>query len=179
MINLDFADVRTIMTSAGSAMMGIGQGSGENRAVDAAEAAISSPLLEESITGATGVIFSVTGGSDMSLHEVNTAAEVIFNAVDPSANIIFGAGVNEELEGEIRITVIATGFKSSIRRDPVVFKKKEPLNQQVAEKKAVDDDTFFAFLDDSGDNQKPSETATTQNYVEDDIEIPAFIRQER
>jgi len=180
MINLDFADVRTIMTSAGSAMMGIGQGSGENRAIDAAEAAISSPLLEESITGATGVIFSVTGGADMSLHEVNTAAEVIFNAVDPSANIIFGAGVNEDLDGEIRITVIATGFKSSIRRDPVVFRKKETLKQTgtqpLPEKES---DNFFSFLEENTPDGHASETVPTENYSEDDIEIPAFIRQER
>jgi len=180
MINLDFADVRAIMTSAGSAMMGIGQGSGENRAVDAAEAAISSPLLEESITGATGVIFSITGGSDMSLHEVNTAAEVIFNSVDPSANIIFGAGVNEELDGEIKITVIATGFKNSIRRDPIVFKKKEPAISTPIEK-TQDNDNFFSFLEEAGDNNNKSQTETSplESSSEDDIEIPAFIRQER
>jgi cell division protein FtsZ len=111
LINLDFADIRTIMYDAGSAMMGIGMASGENRAVEAAEMAISSPLLEETITGAKGVVFNVTGGSDLTLYEVNDAAEVISNAVDPEANIIFGAVINEKLGGEVQVTVIATGFK--------------------------------------------------------------------
>ncbi|OGC10595.1 cell division protein FtsZ [candidate division WOR-1 bacterium RIFOXYC2_FULL_37_10] len=117
LINLDFADVRTIMYEAGSAMMGIGSGSGENRATEAAEQAISSPLLEETITGAKGVIFNVTGGSDLTLYEVNDAAEVIYNAVDPDANIIFGAVIDEKLEGEVVVTVIATGFKLSAHRE--------------------------------------------------------------
>ena len=123
LINLDFADIRTIMFEAGSAMMGIGSGSGENRAVDAAEQAISSPLLEETITGAKGVVFNVTGGSDLTLHEVNDAAEVIYNAVDPDANIIFGAVIDEKLQNEILITVIATGFK----RAPLKEKKSFPF----------------------------------------------------
>src|SRR3989339_20499 len=117
LINLDFADVRTIMYEAGSAMMGIGTGSGENRATEAAEQAISSPLLEETITGAKGVIFNVTGGSDLTLYEVNDAAEVIYNAVDPDANIIFGAVIDEKMEGEVVVTVIATGFKLSAHRE--------------------------------------------------------------
>jgi cell division protein FtsZ len=117
LINLDFADVRTIMFEAGSAMMGIGTGSGENRAVEAAEQAISSPLLEETITGAKGVIFNVTGGSDLTLYEVNDAAEVIYNAVDPEANIIFGAVIDDKLQGDVMVTVIATGFKPSLRKE--------------------------------------------------------------
>ncbi|MFA4905166.1 MAG: cell division protein FtsZ [Candidatus Margulisiibacteriota bacterium] len=117
LINLDFADVRTIMFEAGSAMMGIGTGSGENRAVEAAEQAISSPLLEETITGAKGVIFNVTGGSDLTLYEVNDAAEVIYNAVDPDANIIFGAVIDEKLQGDVVVTVIATGFKPGARKE--------------------------------------------------------------
>jgi cell division protein FtsZ len=117
LINLDFADVRTIMFEAGSAMMGIGSGSGENRAIEAAEAAISSPLLEETITGAKGVIFNVTGGSDLTLYEVNEAAEVIYNAVDPDANIIFGAVIDEKLQGDVMVTVIATGFSGSSKRE--------------------------------------------------------------
>jgi cell division protein FtsZ len=117
LINLDFADVRTVMYEAGSAMMGIGSGSGENRAIDAAEAAISSPLLEETITGAKGVIFNVTGGSDLTLYEVNEAAEVIYNAVDPDANIIFGAVIDEKLQGDVVVTVIATGFIPSPKQE--------------------------------------------------------------
>ncbi len=111
LINLDFADVRTIMFDAGSAMMGIGMASGDNRATEAAEMAISSPLLEETITGAKGVILNVTGGSDLTLYEVNEAANVIYNAIDPNANIIFGAVIDEKMQGDIMITVIATGFK--------------------------------------------------------------------
>jgi cell division protein FtsZ len=110
LINVDFADVKTVMTAAGSALMGIGSASGEGRAVEAARMAISSPLLEASINGACGVIFNVTGGSDLTLHEVNDAAEVIYSAVDSEANIIFGAVLDDRMQGEIRITVIATGF---------------------------------------------------------------------
>jgi cell division protein FtsZ len=121
LINLDFADVRTIMMDAGSAMMGIGMASGENRAIEAAEQAISSPLLEETITGAKGVIFNVTGGSDLTLFEVGEAAQVIQNAVDPDANIIFGSVIDEKLQGDIMITVIATGFKPRAKKDIAIF----------------------------------------------------------
>lgn len=113
LINLDFADVKTIMQKAGSALMGIGRASGENRAVEAALAAIESPLLEVSIDGARGVLFNVTGGLDMSMHEINEAAETITGAVDPDANIIFGATLNPNFNEEIAITVIATGFEAS------------------------------------------------------------------
>jgi len=110
LVNVDFADVRTVMADAGSALMGIGVGSGKSRAREAAIAAISSPLLEASIDGAKGVVFNITGGSDLTLHEVNAAAEIIYEAVDPNANIIFGAVIDDRLQGEVRITVIATGF---------------------------------------------------------------------
>ena len=110
LINLDFADVKTIMKDSGSAMMGIGQASGEGRAVEAAKQAISSPLLEETIDGATGVILNITGGESLSLHEVHESADVIYSAVDPNANILFGSVVNESLKDDIQITVIATGF---------------------------------------------------------------------
>lgn len=120
LVNVDFADVRAIMADAGSAMMGIGMGSGKSRSQEAASAAISSPLLDSSIEGAKGVVFSITGGSDLTLHEVNTAAETIYEVVDPEANIIFGAVIDERLQGEIRITVIATGFNlGSGSRDEV------------------------------------------------------------
>ncbi len=115
LINLDFADVKTIMTQTGSALMGIGQSAGENRAVEAAKQAISSPLLEASIEGAKGVLLSVTGGVNLSLHEVNKAAELISQAVDGDANFIFGAVIDEKLQDEIRITVIATGFDGQQR----------------------------------------------------------------
>lgn len=110
LINLDFADVKTIMNSAGSALMGIGVAKGENRATDAARMAISSPLLETSIDGAKGVLLNITGGVDLGLSEVNDAAEIIAQAADPEANIIFGAVIDEAIKDEIRITVIATGF---------------------------------------------------------------------
>jgi cell division protein FtsZ len=112
LVNVDFADVRAVMADAGSALMGIGVGSGKSRAREAAVAAISSPLLEHSIDGAKGVVFNITGGSDLALHEVNAAAEAIFEVVDPDANIIFGAVIDERLEGELQITVIATGFSN-------------------------------------------------------------------
>ncbi|MCX5749551.1 MAG: cell division protein FtsZ [Candidatus Saganbacteria bacterium] len=123
LINLDFADVRTIMMDAGSAMMGIGLAGGDNRAIEAAEQAISSPLLEETITGAKGVIMNVTGGSDLTLYEVNEAAQVIYNAVDPDANIIFGAVIDEKMQGDIMITVIATGFRQRAESGAVIFEQ--------------------------------------------------------
>ncbi len=110
LINVDFADVRTVMSDAGSALMGIGEGSGKSRAREAAIQAITSPLLESSIEGARGVILNITGGVDMTLTEVNTAAETIYEVVDPNANIIMGAVIDPEMQGEMRITVIATGF---------------------------------------------------------------------
>jgi cell division protein FtsZ len=110
LINLDFADVRTIMHDAGSALMGIGTGGGEARCADAARAAISSPLLEESVDGATGILLNITGGKDLGLFEVNDAAEIIQNAADPNANIIFGAVIDESMSDDVRVTVIGTGF---------------------------------------------------------------------
>ncbi len=110
LVNVDFADVRAVMADAGSALMGIGVGSGKSRAREAAISAISSPLLETSIDGAAGAVLNITGGSDLTLHEVNAAAEIIYEAVDPNANIIFGAVIDERMQGEVRITVIATGF---------------------------------------------------------------------
>lgn len=112
-INLDFADVKTIMTDQGEALMGIGSGSGESRAADAAKAAISSPLLERTIDGAKGIIISVTGGEDLGLLEINEAAQIISDAADPDANIIWGTSINSELGDEVRITVIATGFEDT------------------------------------------------------------------
>lgn len=120
LINLDFADVKTVMSNAGSALMGIGRASGENRAIQAAQQAIDSPLLEVSIDGARGILFNVIGGNDLSMHEINTAAEAITSAADPDANIIFGATINPEIEGEIIITVVATGF------DAAYFAKRQP-----------------------------------------------------
>ncbi|HVX56517.1 MAG TPA: cell division protein FtsZ [Candidatus Saccharimonadales bacterium] len=113
LINLDFADVKAVMSKAGSALMGIGRATGENRAVTAAQQAIESPLLEVSIDGARGILFNVIGGNDLAMHEINAAAEAITAAADPEANIIFGATINPQLEGEVIITVVATGFDAS------------------------------------------------------------------
>jgi cell division protein FtsZ len=110
LVNLDFADVRTIMRDAGSALMGIGAASGENRAAEAARTAVSSPLLEASIEGATGILLNVTGGSAIGLFEVNEAAEVVTGAADQNANVIFGAVIDDSLGDEVQVTVIATGF---------------------------------------------------------------------
>jgi cell division protein FtsZ len=123
LVNLDFADVRTIMRDAGSALMGIGAASGENRAAEAARTAVSSPLLEASIEGATGILLNVTGGPDIGLFEVNEAAEVVTSAADQSANVIFGAVIDEAIKDEVRVTVIATGFGGQRRRR----RREEPL----------------------------------------------------
>jgi cell division protein FtsZ len=116
LVNLDFADVRTIMRDAGSALMGIGTASGENRATEAARGAVSSPLLETSIEGATGILLNITGGADIGLFEVNEAAEVVTGAADANANVIFGAVIDDSMGDEVRVTVIATGFGGSRRR---------------------------------------------------------------
>lgn len=113
LINLDFADVKAVMANAGSALMGIGRASGDNRAIEAAQQAIESPLLEVSIDGARGILFNVIGGHDMSMHEINTVAETITASADQDANIIFGATINPDLEGELIVTVVATGFEDS------------------------------------------------------------------
>jgi cell division protein FtsZ len=118
LINLDFADVRTVMRDAGSALMGIGRASGENRAIEAAKQAIASPLLEVNINGAQGILFNITGSSNLSLYEVTEAAEEIRASADPEANIIFGTSFNERLGDEVMITVIATGFDGNRRREP-------------------------------------------------------------
>src|SRR6478752_5823837 len=116
LVNLDFADVRTIMREAGSALMGIGSASGENRAAEAARSAVSSPLLATTIEGATGILLNITGGPDIGLFEVNEAAEVVTSAADQNANIIFGAVIDEAMGDEVRVTVIATGFGGQRRR---------------------------------------------------------------
>jgi cell division protein FtsZ len=121
LINLDFADVKPIMKDTGSALMGIGVAKGENRAAEAAKVAISSPLLETSVEGAKGVLLNITGGTSLTLFEVNGAAEIIFQAADPEANIIFGAVIEENMEEEVRVTVIATGFdQKRVKRERIL-----------------------------------------------------------
>jgi cell division protein FtsZ len=132
LINLDFADVKSVMQGAGSALMGIGSARGENRAVEAAEMAISSPLLEASVDGAHGVLLSISGGSDLGLFEINEAAQLVAEAAHAEANIIFGAVIDDALGDEVRVTVIAAGFDggSPKRRDPAVARRGEPAGRQ-------------------------------------------------
>lgn len=130
LINLDFADVRTIMASAGSALMGIGVASGESRAQEAAKAAISSPLLEASIEGAQGVLLNISGGSDLGLYEVNEAAEVVSTSAHPDANIIFGAVIDDSLGDEVRVTVIATGFDQRRMQEKIDFAA-QPAKEEI------------------------------------------------
>lgn len=158
LINVDFADVKTIMSNAGSALMGIGTGVGENRAQTAARTAISSPLLEISMDGARGVLFNITGGADLTMSEVDEAAQIIASAADPDANIIFGAAIEESMHDQIKITVIATGFdhtRQTFREfvaPPAAAAKTEEKaeeHQQPPEEKKEEDDDIFnipAFL---------------------------------
>lgn len=160
LVNVDFADVRSVMADAGSALMGIGMGSGKSRAREAAMTAISSPLLETSIDGARGVLLNVTGGSDLTLHEVTAAAEIISDAVDSEANIIFGAVIDEKMQGEVRITVIATGFDSQ-----------PPKPQSKPERKSPRPSTAQSV-----DLPSPSRTSATQDS---NLDIPEFLRRRR
>jgi cell division protein FtsZ len=139
-VNLDFADVRAIMSDAGSALMGIGTASGENRAAEAAHTAVSSPLLESSIEGATGVLLNITGPADMGLFEVNEAAEVVTGAADQNANVIFGAVIDEALKDEVRVTVIATGFGPAghRRRRRVSVPEETPVTHTEEERERFD-----------------------------------------
>lgn len=159
LVNLDFADVKTIMLNTGMAHMGIGRASGENRAEDAAKQAIQSPLLETSIEGARGVIINITGGRNLGLHEVNTAAELVQRSVDPEANIIFGAVIDESLEEDIVITVIATGF--------------EKENGSLSGNIPVGD-----IIDKAWDKKLNSiPTATDSSNQADNLDIPSFLRK--
>jgi cell division protein FtsZ len=149
-VNLDFADVRTIMRDAGSALMGIGVASGENRAAEAARTAVSSPLLEQSVDGATGILLNVTGGAELGLFEVNEAAEVVTGAADQNANVIFGAVIDDSLGDEVRVTVIATGFGAQRRRRRI--EAAQPAGAM------------------SGGDEQPAERSDV------DLEIPSFLR---
>ncbi len=160
LVNLDFADVKTIMLNTGMAHMGIGRASGENRAEDAAKQAIQSPLLETSIEGARGVIINITGGEDLGLHEVNTAAELVQRSVDPEANIIFGTVTDPSMEDEIQITVIATGFEKA--NDPITSIGVENTVSKAWEKKI---------------NSIPSSSDVSSS--QNDLDIPSFLRKNK
>lgn len=186
LINLDFADVKAIMSNAGSALMGIGRASGDDRAVQAAQQAIESPLIEVSIDGAKGVLFNVTGGYDISMSEVQEAAEIITSAVSPDANIIFGATLKPELDDELIITVIATGFDSEFFHSPTdVIEDDEPsrlsgaqdMDQAVEEIDHTASDTGAAsFVD---DDENPTNIWDQQPHVEEEDDTPAFLRRRR
>ena len=163
LINVDFADVRTIMSNAGSALMGIGTGVGENRASAASRMAISSPLLEVSVDGAKGVLFNITGGNDLTMNEVDEAAKLIAAAVDPDANIIFGATIDDQMVDQVKITVIATGFDESKRRIKELTTQVETMGRS----------------SDSG--MQPSSTPPVKdpNDDTDQWDIPTFLRQNK
>jgi len=158
LINLDFADVRTVMSDAGTALIGIGAAGGESRAVEAAKTAISSPLLEESVEGASGILLNVTGGKDLGLFEVNEAAEIISSAADANANIIFGAVIDENMQDEVRVTVIATGFHHLTGRGARSTRQTRGL--RAPDRSPRVDDRQRSSLEIS----------------DDDIDIPSFLR---
>ncbi len=166
LINLDFADVRAVMKNAGSALMGIGVASGESRAVEAARAAISSPLLEASIEGAKGILLNITGGSDLGLFEINEAAEIISGAADAECNIIFGAVIDGGLGDEVRVTVIATGFDRppAEAAAPPAWTAQAPVEQPASEEQRPSAPLF-------GADEKPS-----FEVGEDVLEIPSFLK---
>jgi cell division protein FtsZ len=166
LINVDFADVRTIMSSAGSALMGIGTGVGENRAASAARMAISSPLLEISVEGAKGVLFNITGGNDLTMNEVDEASKLIASSVDPDANIIFGATIDEQMVDQVKITVIATGFDETKRRLRELSNKFDtatPVQADIPQQPV----------------SQPSYPTNEPTEDQDEWDIPAFLRQSK
>lgn len=196
LINLDFADVKAIMSNAGSALMGIGRASGDERAALAAQQAIESPLIEVSIDGAKGVLFNVTGGYDMSMSEIQEAAEIITSAVSPDANIIFGATLKPELEDELIITVIATGFDSDIFDERIsamaTAETPESLDDTPAETSRPIDDEAISSVDmdlDKADSAEEFATDSSEDIwnkpvepeqeEEDESDMPAFLRRRK
>jgi cell division protein FtsZ len=204
LINVDFADVKTIMENSGSSLMGMGEASGDNRAIEAAKAAIASPLLELSVEGAKGILFTITGGPDITMYEVSEAAKTITESVDNDARIIFGAVVDENLKDQIKITVVATGFDdligkgSSLRSTPV--SSKSTPNYFSPPKRTVEPDEVITKQEEPSYDAKRFEKATLDPEPEDpdkikpadvmvgtednsasgddeDLEIPAFIRR--
>jgi len=189
LINVDFADVKAIMENTGSALMGIGRASGENRAVDAAKAAIDSPLLELSIDGARGILFTVTGGENLSMYEVNEAARVITGSADPNAKIIFGAVIDESIGDEVKITVIATGFGKGAKPALRKIKPQTVSPFEISEKEERYGQGRPLFRDEERKSAwqpvarttPPSKPVSTfeqeKKSKEEDLEIPAFIRK--
>jgi cell division protein FtsZ len=178
LINLDFADVRATMREAGTALMGIGQARGEDRAVAAAQQAISSPLLEASVEGARGVLLNISGGSDLGLFEVNEAAEVIASAAHPDANIIFGAVIDDALGDEVRVTVIAAGFDRTEEAEP------EPA-PPVARPARTEDEAVWPSAAHRAEERRPPEPPGPDREPprrstmdgDDDLDIPSFLKR--
>ncbi|MEY3471019.1 MAG: hypothetical protein RLZZ223_369 [Candidatus Parcubacteria bacterium] len=181
LVNVDFADVSAIMKNAGSALMGIGSAAGENRAVTAAKIAINSPLLDVSIKGAKGVLFNVTGGKDLSMAEINDAANVIIESIDPDAQVIFGAVINDKLnEGEVQVTVIATGFDQKEDKPKIsVLQDKEQSSTQ-DEMKKIAEEQELKQQEESRQKEielkKDEFIKNVDSDLEDEFELPAFIR---
>jgi len=173
LVNVDFADVKTIMANAGTALLGIGTGVGENRAQMAARAAISSPLLDISIEGARGVLFNIAGGSDLTMFEVDEAAKIIASAADTDANIIFGAVVKEDLIDQVRITVIATGFDQTRSRIAHMTKSPIPPIQGVVSEKQKEEEK----LEEDKEEQRVEENGQNEDLFGEKFEIPAFLRK--
>ena len=193
LINLDFADVRTIMKDKGLAHMGIGAGEGENRSIDAAKQAISSPLLETSIQGARGVLINITGGEDMGLYEINEAAQLIAESADPEANIIFGAGIDTTLVDRINITVIATNFEGEngpLVRAPAGGNTRKSFEEALAEKdedfevparsrnSGSGEDDLRVFIEESGPFSSADLSAPSRN-ARTNTDIPTFLRRKQ
>ena len=175
LINLDFADVKAIMKNAGSALMGIGRASGENRAVIAAQQAVESPLIEVKIEGARGVLFSVAGGYDMSMSEIQEAAEVITGAVSPDANIIFGASIRPELEDEIVVTVVATGFDSDYYNESTASSDSTPKFEN--EKPSTDAKDFAVENKSNMWDSIKNEPEPEPSASDDEMDIPPSLRE--
>jgi cell division protein FtsZ len=181
LINLDFADVKTVMTGAGSALMGIGHGSGDDRAEEAAKSAVSSPLLESSIEGARGVLLSIAGPTDLTLHEVNRAADAITRVAHPDANIIFGAVIDDVLGEEMRVTVIAAGFDKLIERPHAdsrisrLLEEPTPLPRAVVVEESVLAGSVPSILEDEDEIFRPA-PETVSFDAEEDLDIPDFLK---
>jgi cell division protein FtsZ len=183
LVNVDFADVSAIMKNAGSALMGIGSASGEDRAITAAKIAINSPLLDISIKGAKGVLFNVTGGKDLSMAEINDAANVIIESIDPDAQVIFGAVINEKLtDGEVQVTVIATGFDQKDIKPPIKPFKAEEVKEPTLEELQKQAEAEKIKQKEEEERQKAVEVKkdefikTVESDGEDEFELPTFIR---
>lgn len=178
LINVDFADVKAIMSDAGSALMGIGHGTGDNRAIEAARAAIDSPLLELSIDGAKGILFNITGGPDLGMYEIDEAAKAITEAADADANIIFGAIIDEAMQGEVKITVIATGFESEQNRtQKKLFTPAETPISNIPPSQILRRNERPSFFNEPEPPRIMEQKIEEESNDEDELEVPAFIRR--